>query len=462
MKGTIRRRLTFSVVGATAVMLTLLVAGFNLALRSSLDADANRVIATRAAAVSDNVNPDTGRVNLGEGEEFDGEDGLVWIFAGGRQVKQPGDSDRLNGIASSLARAGEQGTAEDPSGQTRLYALPIERNDHKVGMVVVGASLEPYRETADRAAVASIVLAAVMLGLITVTTRLVVNRALRPVAEMTAEAANWSEHDLDQRFHPDQPGDELTRLAATFDTMLDRMSAMVRHERDFTAELSHELRTPLAAIAAEAEISLRRERPDHDYRTALARIQERSGELTRILETLLDAARSEGRAQPVEPIGLDTAIANAVSAAEAQAARYGVTIEAAGKNSGTGVRVGSETFQRMIGPLIENALAYARSRVTVATGPVAPGTVEVLVSDDGPGFTEEDLSIAFEPGGRGRASRNEEAPSGTGLGLALARRLARANGGDVEIEPSGAGATVRLRLPGHSNSPATGRSAPET
>ena len=65
---------------------------------------------------------------------------------------------------------------------------------------------------------------------------------------MTEDAASWSEHDLDRRFDLGEPYDELTRLAATLDGLLERIAASLRHEQRFTAELSHELRTPLARI----------------------------------------------------------------------------------------------------------------------------------------------------------------------------------------------------------------------
>jgi signal transduction histidine kinase len=63
---------------------------------------------------------------------------------------------------------------------------------------------------------------------------------------MTAEAATWSERDLDHRFKAGEPHDELTGLAATFDRMLDRLASSLRREQRFTAELSHGWRTPAA------------------------------------------------------------------------------------------------------------------------------------------------------------------------------------------------------------------------
>ena len=84
---------------------------------------------------------------------------------------------------------------------------------------------------------------------------------------MTDDAAAWSDHDLDRRFDRGEPYDELTRLAATLDALLERLSASLRHEQRLTAELSHELRTPLAKIAAETRARAAAESaPEDDYR----------------------------------------------------------------------------------------------------------------------------------------------------------------------------------------------------
>ena len=115
---------------------------------------------------------------------------------------------------------------------------------------------------------------------------------------MTAEAADWSEHDLDHRFNVGEPHDELTQLAATFDSMLARLASSLRHEQLLSAELSHELRTPLAAIVTEAELALRRERGDDEYREALREIESRASQMQSTLETLMAAARAESLRGP--------------------------------------------------------------------------------------------------------------------------------------------------------------------
>ena len=112
---------------------------------------------------------------------------------------------------------------------------------------------------------------------------------------MTEDAERWSERDLDERFAVGPAHDEISRLAATLDGLLDRLAASVRRERRLTAEVSHELRTPLAQIQAEVDLALRRQRTP----TSTSVRSRRSAQRQRIgatIETLLATARQDGHA----------------------------------------------------------------------------------------------------------------------------------------------------------------------
>ena len=128
---------------------------------------------------------------------------------------------------------------------------------------------------------------------------------------------------------------------------------------------------------------------------------------------------------------------------EARAAAAGQVV-AVGRLDGAVVEVAVADAQRALDVLVENAIAYA--------GPGAVLLLEasgrsVVVTDEGPGLTDEDAAIAFERFARGSAG--SRAP-GSGLGLAIARKLARRNGGDVELRPrtDRAGTVARLHLAG--------------
>jgi signal transduction histidine kinase len=260
---------------------------------------------------------------------------------------------------------------------------------------------------------------------------------------MTASAADWSERDLAQRFGATPRPDELGELARTFDGLLDRVAASLRHEQRLSAELSHELRTPLARIVAEIELLQRRERSAEDRSDAYAVVARSAEQMSAILETLMAAARAEaqldvGRSE----VGgvLDRVAEGWAPALTERELELEVRHPAAPMMAG----VDAEVVERIVAPLIDNALRYARSHILLSAV-AREGAVVLSVADDGPGVEADAREHVFEPGRVGGVNGH----GGAGLGLPLARRLALAVGGDVTLTAPGAeaGAEFQVRLP---------------
>ncbi len=439
MRTGLRSRLTLIVTVGAAITLAVLTLGFNLALRASLDSDAGRLLDARAQAALQSVRAEHGKVSLRRGGVESGPDAQSWVFASGRSLLAPAAPHRVDRLARSIAN-GSATTAHDDASDTRLLAAPITEDGERVGAVVSAISEEPYERTANKALYASMIFAVVALVLIVIASRFVINRALRPVARMTAEAAEWSEHDLGHRFNAGAPHDELTQLAATFDGMLERLARALRHEQRFSAELSHELRTPLAAIVTEAELALRRERSGGDYRASIERIGRRASQLQDVLETLLIAAREESlQGQAADAA---TAAERALDGFEALAGERRIDLEARLPAERVEVAAAPGTVERILAPLLENACDYAHSQAALEVLAVN-GEVRFVVTDDGPGVDPGEADAIFEPGARGTAGRSRSSKTGTGLGLALSRRLAQAAGGNVRAVSGG----FEIRLP---------------
>jgi signal transduction histidine kinase len=289
----------------------------------------------------------------------------------------------------------------------------------------------------------SIALGLLMLAAIGALSRWLIGRALRPVAEMSAQAADWGEHDLSRRFFAGEPHDELTSLASVFDSLLARLAESLRREQRLTAEVSHELRTPLAKILAESELAAGRERSSQEYRASLQSITRHAQELQRVLETLLASARAAGPGRPATGDAHRAAV-RAAAPLEETAAAHGKSIELICARPAR-VALEADLVERILSPLLENAVRYARDHVTLEILPVA-GDVLFEIRDDGPGVSPPERDTIFDPGFRGSASQTN-AHVGAGLGLALARRLARAAGGEVEARASTAGGRFAVRLP---------------
>jgi signal transduction histidine kinase len=219
------------------------------------------------------------------------------------------------------------------------------------------------------------------------------------------------------------------------------LAASLRHERRFSAEMSHELRTPLAKLMAEAELALRRERSESDYRESLEAVLRNAQQIERIVETLVSAAQHDAQPQ---------GIANAVDVAEAVVAAHshdassrGVALELVKTPERVRVGVDQDLAERILHPVVENALRYGRGKVQVRVTRNG-SSVLFAVDDDGPGVLADEHERIFEPAVRGSAGRSTY--TGAGLGLALSRRLARAVSGDVEAFPGASGHFV-VRLP---------------
>ena len=107
------------------------------------------------------------------------------------------------------------------------------------------------------------------------------------------------------------------------------------------------------------------------------------------------------------------------------------------------VGVDAPLLDRLLGPVLDNAVRYAARRVTV-TGRVLAGDVELVVADDGPGVPDELAEKVFEAGWR---ADPRDGHDGAGLGLALVSRLATAARGSVTVGPVEGGAAFVVRLP---------------
>jgi len=439
----IRTRLLLAVVLSVGVALAVTITAFNLFLGRNLSQEADAVVKARARAQVAALQVENGRLVETEAPEDTSASSLVWVFgASGQALEAPRVGAKLARQARLLSGSRER-LLDARGGDVRLFALPVLDGNRRVGTVITGVSLEPYRETRRSALVASLALAAALLLIVVLAARWALSSALRPVSRMTAEAAAWSERDLDRRFRLGDPHDELTQLAGTLDGLLDRLAASMRREQRFSAEISHELRTPLARISAEADLALRRERDSHEYQATLRAVRRDADQLSRALETLVAAARQESG----PPRGTADAAVAAEAVIEACTALAGErSVEVALEQPMTPIRVGvdGDVAERILQPLVENACRYSQGRVQI-TIDRNTDRVTYTVRDDGPGIAERERELIFEPGVRGSAA--EDNGDGAGLGLALSRRLARAAGGDVDAEPSASGGIVRASLP---------------
>lgn len=427
--------------------MVILTVAFNTVVQRHLQHQADDELRTRATAVAATVDTSGPRVRVLEtpGEEL--LDTNVWIYAGDRLLEKPAAATAtvvgpLTRAADRLAaRGGGQCLTAHSHGPVRLCSRSVP-GDKGAATVVTALDLSPYRSSAEALLLASIALDAVMLACTYALTRLAVGRALRPVRTMTEHATQWSAIASAERFGSVARPTELAQLGGSLDALLDRIRALLRHEQQLTRELSHELRNPLARIIAELDWWQARPRSAADTRSTHEAIADAARSMRTICDTLLDDARDSAATAPGTSDVLPVLRRLADRAAATEKTEK-VEVVVTGRDADLSAGVPDALLERIVSPLLDNALRHARARVEVRAC-ARPDGVRVEVTDDGPGVPASFAPQLFQPG---RRADPGDGHGGAGLGLPLSRRLARSAGGEVhhdERHTSGARFVVSL------------------
>jgi signal transduction histidine kinase len=333
----------------------------------------------------------------------------------------------------------------------RLLALAVDRGGGR-RVLVVGATRENRAEALRSLRTELLIAGPIALVLATVLGYLLAGAGLRAVEAMRRRAAEISADRPGERLPVPPTGDELQRLGATLNAMLERLEAALERERGFVAEAGHELRTPLALLRAELDFALHHADSEAELREALRTASDETDRLVQLASDLLLIAGSEGGKLP-----LRTESARARDLLESVRNRFAWRAEAAGR--ALEVQAPDDlTFEgdrlrleQAMGNLTENALRYGDGAVRIEAL-AGNGGVELHVRDEGPGFPAEFIPHAFDRFSRAEESR-ASASAGAGLGLAIVDAIARAHGGRAEAANRvGGGADVWIALPGRGRS----------
>ncbi|MET7778193.1 MULTISPECIES: sensor histidine kinase [Streptomyces] len=440
---TLRGRLSLVALTTATILMVILTVAFNTVVRRHLQHQADDELRTRAAAVAATVVTGGSRVRVLEtpGEEL--LDTNVWIYSDGRLLEKPPSATATSPLTRATGRLVARGASHCVTvrshDEVRLCSRPVP-GGKGAAVVVTALDLSPYRGSADTMLFASLALDAAMLACTYALTRLAVGRALRPVRSMTEHATRWSAIASQERFGAVTRPTELAQLGGSLDALLDRIRALLRHEQQLTRELSHELRNPLARIIAELDWWGARPRSDADTKTTHAAIADAAQSMRTICDTLLDEARDSAATAP--------GTADVLPVLHRLVDRLGPTkvgvevVVACDARLSAGVP--DALLERIVSPLLDNALRHARTRVEILAR-ARPGGVRVEVGDDGPGVPASFAAQLFQPG---RRADPEDGHGGAGLGLPLARRLARSAGGEVDHDGRRTpGATFVVTLP---------------
>jgi len=332
----------------------------------------------------------------------------------GRQLSvQARDRARMEAILSGMI---EGVIVVDPQARLQLINTAA-RHMMKLDDVGIGRA---YVETIRLPAIAELV-AAVLFGRTPDALQFSPPRdPSRTIMATAAPAAGAAEHGVILVLH------DITEL---------RRADQIR--RDFVANVSHELRTPLTAIRGYVEALTEGDTSADDRQRFLDIIARHTQRMERLVKDLLRLARLDAGQETLDMIACNTrhvvedVFADLAPAAEERGQRLEMTVA----TDADTVRADQAKLHDALRNLVANAITYAPARSTIRVDAVraAGGRVEIIVSDEGPGIPDEDLTRVFERFYRVDKSRARD-PGGTGLGLAIVKHLIELHGGSVRAE----------------------------
>ncbi len=342
-------------------------------------------------------------------------------------------------------------TIEATGADFRVTARPLNTGE----TVVAAQNLGELEKTLDRLGALFGLIALLLLILITFAARSVIRISMKPLKDVEETAARIAAGNLSARMPDADSKTEVGRLATSLNAMLSRIeeafAARTESEnklRRFVADASHELRTPITAIRGFSELH-RQGAVTGEKETSelIGRIENESKRMGSLVEDLLLLARlDQSREMESKPVDINQVVEDAVVSARAAGPGHPVTFETSAAELFT---LGD---QLRIHQVVANLLSNARSHTPVGTAihvavKATDNGVEVAVSDQGPGLSQEDQKRIFERFYRADVSRVRKGEDGGGLGLSIVDAVMRAHGGSVSVQSElGKGSTFTLHF----------------
>ena len=268
-------------------------------------------------------------------------------------------------------------------------------------------------------------------------------RALQPLSDLTWACSTFTGEDPTHRLPLPISGDEIGELAVAFNGVLDRRQESFERQARFVAEASHQLRTPLTRLTGHLEVALRRDRPAEEYRKTLARALAQTGQMTGLVESLLQLARPEVDGLPLETVHVELAELVGEIVDSWKGHSRSVDLQWNSPQTACPAWVHPELLKQAIDNLIDNSFKYTPIGTPVR---VSVGIGEISIQDRGQGIPPGERERLFQPFQRGDRPR-VAGIAGVGLGLAICRRIVRSFGGEVTLEDTAMGCLFRVQLP---------------
>lgn len=260
--------------------------------------------------------------------------------------------------------------------------------------------------------------------------------ALRPMQQIDQTVSDIFPNNRDERLIVKKDDDEISRLSATINRLLDRVADSFRSQRMFVANVSHELKNPLTQISSQLEVSLLNEREPEAYRQTIRSVLDDVRQLATLTHELLQLSQvnqDDAGGLLKEVVRMDEVVWDVRDEVTAMNPRYQVTIafgELPEDPEQLAVQGSKTLLTTALKNLIENACKFSDNGRALVQVNFQENALTITIQNIGPAIPANELPYIFEPFFRSRQTADLR---GYGVGLSLVERIIRLHAGQITV-----------------------------
>lgn len=328
-----------------------------------------------------------------------------------------------------------------------VVTVPVARAGKVVGVVRLSRDIAEVRADQLRASIGVGVLLALLAAAGAWVASIVSRGVTRPLIAIADTAEMIGRGELEARALEAGPP-EIRSLARTLNDSARRVGSAIATERSFMGNAAHQLKTPLTALGIRLEAIGDSVDLNDSARRDLAAARSEVQALSRLIDQMLTLSRTSepGAVLLEQPSDATPVLVSVAKMWREQLADLGIDLETEIEPDLPPIALPPELVAQASENLLDNIAKYCpdSDRASFRAGRAADESLEITVSDSGPGLDANSAERAFD-----RFVRGQTPASGSGLGLAVVRQVAEAAGGTVDLTTSADGTTVQMRIPGY-------------
>ncbi|MEO8416902.1 MAG: HAMP domain-containing sensor histidine kinase [Ginsengibacter sp.] len=256
-----------------------------------------------------------------------------------------------------------------------------------------------------------------------------------PIKQITGEVNLITSNNLSKHLRITRPKDELTKLAQTFNDLLDRLHESFMIQRNFISNASHELSTPLTSISSQLEVAMQKNRSGEEYLEVMQSVYEDIKELHLLTHSLLNIAKTGSHGNiDLNEVRIDEILFKVISEVKKQNGEYKIVVnfEVFPDDEKLLTVFGNANLLYIaLKNIIENGCKYASNHQSLVGVIFDKSTIIIKVSNSGDTIAEADIQNIFQPFFRATTAQNKP---GFGLGLTLTKRILSLHKATIDVE----------------------------